>query len=149
VTGCRARVVIVDGGRLALIKRVRSGQTYFLFPGGGVHEGETPEQAAAREAREELGIDVSVGDLLHEEIFDGERFLYFAATIDGGQFGSGSGDEIVTSGETDAGTYEPVWLPLEGLADVQIGLDVRPRELVDRLATSEAERASLSSRNLE
>ncbi len=57
----RARVGIVTDGRVALIKRMRAGRTYYLFPGGGVEEGETPEQAAIREAREELGADVELG----------------------------------------------------------------------------------------
>ena len=132
----RARVVIVEDGRVALMKRVRRGQTYYLFPGGGVKEGETPEQAAAREALEELGVDVRVGELLHEEVFEGTPFLYFAAEIHGGEFGTGTGREVVTSGETKRGTYEPVWLPLAELADAQIGLDVRPTELVRRLAAT-------------
>ena len=133
-TGCRARVVLVEDGRLALIRRVRGGSTYHLFPGGGVHDGESPEQAAAREAHEELGVDVEVGRLLHEELFAGERFLYFEARIVGGSFGTGEGDEIRTSGTTASGTYDPVWVPLTELA----GLDVRPRELAERLLGSAA-----------
>jgi len=56
----RARIVLVDHGKLALIKRVRDGRTYYLFPGGGVEEGETPQDAARREAFEELGVEVEL-----------------------------------------------------------------------------------------
>jgi len=64
-------VVIVQAGRVALIKRVRAGRTYYLFPGGGVEEGETPEQAAIREAHEELGVEVELG----EPRFDGHEVV--------------------------------------------------------------------------
>jgi 8-oxo-dGTP diphosphatase len=128
--------VIVEDGHVALVRRVRAGRTYYVFPGGGVHAGETPEQAAAREALEELGVRVRVGELLHIEVFDGERFLYFSAEIVGGEFGTGRGDEIGASGTTDAGTYEPVWLPLSELASVPDGLDVRPPRLAEYLSSA-------------
>jgi 8-oxo-dGTP pyrophosphatase MutT (NUDIX family) len=44
----RAAVVIVENGRVALIERVRDGRTYFVFPGGRVESGESPQQAAVR-----------------------------------------------------------------------------------------------------
>ncbi len=54
----RAAIFLLEGDRVALIERHRQGQHYFTFPGGHVDEGETPEQAAVREAREELGLEV-------------------------------------------------------------------------------------------
>jgi 8-oxo-dGTP pyrophosphatase MutT (NUDIX family) len=128
----RARVVIVRDGCIALIRRVRDGHTYFLFPGGGVEAGETPEQAAHREAVEELGVEVELGEVVHEESFGGTRFVYYDAWIVGGSFGMGKWPDH--AGRTDlerarAGTYDAVWVALEQLP----GLDVRPTALAAML----------------
>lgn len=51
----RGSVVIVRDGSVALIKRLNDRGLYYVFPGGGVEDGESPADAAVREAREELG----------------------------------------------------------------------------------------------
>ena len=56
----RAAVVLLQDDKIALVERHRAGLHYFTFPGGHVEPGETPEQAAVRETREELGLDVSI-----------------------------------------------------------------------------------------
>jgi 8-oxo-dGTP pyrophosphatase MutT (NUDIX family) len=141
----RARVVIVEDGRLALIKRVRDGRTYYLFPGGGVEAGETPEQAAVREAWEELGVDVRLGEVVHEELYGGTRFVFFAAEIAGGEFGTGDWPDHANLDESErakGGTHEAVWFPLADLRAGDVGLDVRPQRLVERLLDSAAAHGS-------
>ena len=51
----RGAAIIVQEGKIALIKRIREEETYYVFPGGGIEEGETPEEAMKREVYEELG----------------------------------------------------------------------------------------------
>jgi len=48
----RAGIVLIQDNKVALIERHRAGLHYFVFPGGGADEGESPEQAAIREAME-------------------------------------------------------------------------------------------------
>src|SRR5690606_41401894 len=79
----RGGVVIVDDGKVALIKRVNDRGVYYLFPGGGVDEGETPADAAVREAKEELGLDVRVTGLLAVVTSRGNEQYYYAAEVTG------------------------------------------------------------------
>jgi 8-oxo-dGTP diphosphatase len=127
----RAAVVIVENRRVALIERVRDRHTYFKFPGGRVEDGESPQQAAVREAHEELGVNVELGDLIFVAYRDGREQRYYLASIAGGTFGTGRGTEMMTSGTTEKGTYRPVWVDLTSLTE----LDVRPRALSEALAS--------------
>ncbi|AGX04704.1 Phosphohydrolase (MutT/nudix family protein) [Bacillus sp. NRRL B-14911] len=118
------RAVIVKDGKVALIKRIRESEEYYVFPGGGAEPGELAEEAAAREVLEELGIEVKVGRLLVRHDFDGPQFFYFAE-MRAGIFGSGTGEEFDPA--KGRGTYEPLWVDIGLLAD----LPVRPAEVAN------------------
>jgi 8-oxo-dGTP diphosphatase len=124
----RSAVVLVEDGRVALIRRERAGvPAYYLYPGGTVEPGESPEAAAVREAREELGLEVRLGHLVALVTFDGIAQYYFRATRLGGTFGTGDGPEL------RAGGHEPVWMPLDDVP----AHDVRPRGLLGGAADEE------------
>ncbi len=122
----RSGIILIEDGKLALIERHRAGLHYFTFPGGGVDEGESPEQAAIREAEEELGIQVVIKQKVADVHFNEKMQYYFLAEKIGGEFGAGTGEEY---GEYDPvhGTYHPLWMPLEDVKNK----NVLPRELAD------------------
>src|SRR5574342_686155 len=52
-------IIRSDDGRVVLVRRaIEPGYGLWVFPGGYVDRGETPQSAAIREAREECGLDV-------------------------------------------------------------------------------------------
>jgi 8-oxo-dGTP diphosphatase len=104
----RAALVLRDERRVALIRRVREGHTYFDFPGGEIRVGEQPAETAVREAREELGVQVVLGPRLLIEEFRGETTHYYSAAVVAGDFGN-----------------EPTWMEIAELPHY----DVRPRAL--------------------
>ncbi len=126
----RAGVILLQDDRVALIRRRRAGRLYYTFPGGGVELGETPEAAAVREAHEELGLHVRIDCLAATVEFEGNRQMYYLATVTGGQFGTGTGPEFSYPPGSSRGTYQPVWLPLAELP----ANDVRPIGLAAVLA---------------
>ena len=120
----RSGIILIENNKLALIERHHAGLHYFAFPGGGVDEGESPQQTAIREAEEELGIIVEIKQKVAEVFFNGNIQYYFLAQKLSGEFGTGTGEEY---GEYNPihGTYHPLWMPLEEV----INKNVVPNEL--------------------
>lgn len=109
---------MIEDGKVALIERYRAGKHYYVFPGGGMDEGETPEQAAVREMEEETGLHVAVRYKVAEIHFDLSIQHYFLVEKIGGEFGSGTGEEF-TDADPDnpaEGVYIPTWMPLAELS---------------------------------
>lgn len=113
----RAGIILVENDKVALIERHRAGLDYYVFPGGGVDEGETPEQGAIREAMEELGVEVAIIQKVAVIHFGQSTQIYFLAERVSGEFGTGVGEEFTDSDpdDPDEGVYIPVWMPLEEL----------------------------------
>lgn len=113
----RAGIVLIENEKVALIERHRAGLDYFVFPGGGVDEGETPEQAAIREAMEELGVEIAIQRRVAVIHFEQSTQIYFLVQKVGGEFGSGTGEEYTDSDPNDPteGIYIPIWMPIDEL----------------------------------
>ena len=122
----RAAVLLLQDDKIALIERHRQGFHYFTVPGGHVDEGETPEQAAVREALEELGLEVVLKKLVAKMGWQGKWQYYYRGEVTGGIFGSGCGKEMLDT-LPGRGTYRPMWMPLAELLDQP----VKPRQLAE------------------
>ena len=104
--------VLVHDGRVFAAKRGpgKSMAGYWEFPGGKVEAGETPEDALARELREELKIDVTVGEFIVTATHEAgtaviELSTYLCTIIEG--------VPVLTEHE------EFRWLPVSELSDVE------------------------------
>ncbi len=80
-TGGAAAVVFDDVGRVLLVKE-NYGRRRRSLPGGALDDGETPEQAAVREAYEETGVRVAIEYLIGQyELDDGFAAYAFRCRI--------------------------------------------------------------------
>lgn len=52
------RVIVVSNGRVLMVRPAYLKNARWTFPGGGIKKGETLEEAARREVREETGIEI-------------------------------------------------------------------------------------------
>ena len=119
----RGSVVIIENDKVGLIKRIRDGSVYYVFPGGGIEKGETPEEAAKREAFEELGVEVKVNECLAKTEYNGTQYFFLSEIING-TFGTGKGEEYTDKGRA-RGIYLPIWKDVNMLSS----FNVKPREV--------------------
>ena len=120
----RSSVVIIENNQIVLIKRSWNAFVYYVFPGGGIENGETPEDAAKREAMEELGVGVNVNECISKVKYNGNKQYFYKAEILSGTIGTGQGDEYINK-TRGRGTYLPIWVGLEKLTSI----DVRPMDV--------------------
>ncbi len=109
--GCRA--IVLREGMLLLSHETVTG--WWLIPGGGLEEGETPEECVVRETEEETGLIVRPlrQFLTLYEYYEEYRYIsrYFVCEV------TGSGRMRLTEAEARRG-LEPRWLPLEEAVDI-------------------------------
>ena len=96
-----AAAIFDDRGRILLVLEREA----WSYPGGRLEFGETPAQAARREAREEAGIEIDVHDLVSTRKWpDGFVLHVFRATI-------AAGEPHAPSGVREVGWFDPGELP--------------------------------------
>lgn len=130
----RVRGILVDNGIITLLKRAKKSETYYVFPGGGVEEGESVKQALKRELKEELGIDANIKSLLIKKRFDRGKTEqiehFYICEISGGKLGSGTGPEYQHGNRYD-GTHEVIQFSINKIKDINL-LPEEVKELVLR-----------------
>ena len=111
-----AGAIIVQGGRILLVRHgaARHGRSFLVGPGGRVEKNESIIQAAAREVKEETGLDVNPYKILLIEDLISRRNrvvkIWFLCRLLGGQL-------VKTQGAVDEGIVEVGWYYKEELKD--------------------------------
>ncbi|MCP4536054.1 MAG: NUDIX domain-containing protein [Chloroflexi bacterium] len=83
-------IVERDGSVLLVRRRMRPHQGKWTFPGGFVESGEHPADTAARECREETGLEVEITDLFYvtgrrEHEYGADIVIVYRARLLGGE----------------------------------------------------------------
>jgi 8-oxo-dGTP pyrophosphatase MutT (NUDIX family) len=130
----RAVGIVLRGAKVLVMFRRKEGREYYTFPGGGVEDGESVEQAVIRELGEETTVVAEAERLLYHHIIDdgSEQYFYLCRYV--------SGEPSIHPGSPEAermkagNYYDPRWVPLVDLP----GMLVYPLEVRDRLVAERA-----------
>lgn len=82
--------IIMKDGKVLIAQRAQGQRLAgkWEFPGGKLEEGETPQECLKRELKEELDIDIEVGEYFGESVYHYEtgpiRLVFYKACVLGG-----------------------------------------------------------------
>lgn len=66
IENIQSRGFVVKGDSILIMYRKRNGEEYYVFPGGHMQEGETPEETTIREVEEETTIKCTIQKKAYE-----------------------------------------------------------------------------------
>src|SRR3989344_5314609 len=113
----RASVIIIDNGKILLLYRFKNGKEYYVFPGGGVEDGESTIRAAVREAKEETGLDVAISKKMWEYEGRGRLEHFYLAEKFSGELRIGGPEEGRQSKDN---VYRLEWIDLDNVANINL-----------------------------
>ncbi len=129
----RAVAIVIRDNEVLLMERKNNEKHYFVFPGGGVEEGETIEEAVLREVMEETTLKVKIEKKLYAHYYDSSykgrssQFFYLCSYISGEpKLCEANEKEDMKKGNN---YYKPQWVKV----DVLQNLLVYPLEIRDWL----------------
>jgi 8-oxo-dGTP diphosphatase len=99
-----SQAIVTRSGCVLMVKQyVERGDIVWNFPGGGIEEGESAEEACLREVREETGYDVKIKKLLASNNY---KYTYLVE-ITGGEL------KLDTKSGYNEDIFDVAWIPLD------------------------------------
>jgi len=116
-TRIRASAIIINGEKILLIHRRKEGREYWVFPGGGIEKGESPEETIIREVKEETGLETKEVKFAFWHLEGGAKHPFFFVKVNYQKPKLG-GPEIKRSSPDN--WYSPEWIKKEKIKNINL-----------------------------
>jgi ADP-ribose pyrophosphatase YjhB (NUDIX family) len=114
--GKAVRAIIIENGRLLVMRRSKYGSEYYTLVGGRVNEGETSEQALVREVREETTLVVTAARLVYTEDHPSPyntQSIYLCTVAPHGAVGLELTSEEAMMNTYGMNLHQPLWVAID------------------------------------
>lgn len=113
----RSVAIVVRDGKILMERVFYFGREFYTVPGGGIEEGETPEQAALRELKEECGLEGRIiRPLAIQHKYDGSAEYSFEVEVSEDQEAITGYDPEEASSENPP-LKEVLWMSLDEISE--------------------------------
>jgi len=126
--GKAARAIIIEDGKILVMRRIKFGAEYHTLVGGRLNEQENTTQALVREVMEETGLKVTAARLVFYEEHKAphnEQFIYLCEVAPHQDIAIQGTSEEATMNKYDMNIHQPEWVGLRNFA----GLHFRTPQL--------------------
>ena len=111
----RAVCIMFRDDEVLLMHRVKGGEEYWTFPGGGVEDDETIEEAVVREVLEETTMPIQLEKLLYIHNYETSDQYYYLCKYISGEPVLGDSVEKERMEKVTSDIYGPEWVPLDNV----------------------------------
>lgn len=119
ITRIRASGLILKNNQVLVIRRVKEGNEYWVFPGGGVEKGESNLEAAIREIREETSLEID--NIIDQQTYrdtENKNAQHFFIVCEVQEGMAIPGSELIKNDEDD-GTFELKWINISDALKIE------------------------------
>jgi len=127
-TGMRG--ILINDGKIIIMKRVKPDRLYYTFPGGHSNEGETAEECVVREWKEELDIDVKPIARIYNCTSLGKTQGYFLLEWISGTISKTDAEEYHKGADNIS---EPTWTDINEIENLPLMPPVVRQQLIKDL----------------
>ena len=134
--GKASRAIIVEGDKLLVMYRDKSGSQYATLVGGRVNEGESLDQALVREVKEETGLEVKSSRLVfieeHKPPYN-EQYIYLVelAPHDAAAIQATSEEGLIN--RIGINLHEPRWVEKDAFGRLSFRTPQLQQAIIDSL----------------
>lgn len=127
----RAAAIITDKDQILVIERWKNGRHYFVIPGGTTEPGESLEETAIREIREETSLEIVIDQKVFEDHNEGwADCTYFTVKEFSGTPNIENSPEFLRHNPDNV--YELKWMKLSEISKINLVPETIKNYLLDQ-----------------
>lgn len=129
-----ARAIIFNGDKILVMFRNKYGSTYYTLVGGRIDQNETPEQAVAREVKEETGMEITSSRQVfiedHPEPYN-KQHIFLCEVSNPGNVAVQEFSEEGILNKLAANIHTPMWVDIKAFDNLAFRTPYLQKAIID------------------